>query len=306
MGSPTLQAGGSRTGGLSSLTVGARGSRYGGYLRFGDTSAESGLHAGFYYDGRDHDRHGHRYYGRGHYYHHYRPIRYYGCGYYRPYYGYTYASVYYADPYYYPFHTTNVYYVDGTADGDSIYYPVPDSSVGETQVQPAPDTTYQVLTDPGDLTLVGQGNAAFLAGRYDQARRLYASAMLADERDGYAKLLYALANFAIGDYAVSGMAIRRALLTTPELVDYPVDVRSLYEDPVPFNAQLEKLTRYVADHPEYPSALLLLGYIEYAAGAPERAAPILQQLSTADPDDSLAVLLRDAALRAARGAKPGE
>ncbi len=285
--------------------MGARGNRYGGYLRFGDTSAESGLHAGLYYDGRDRYYGGHRSYGRGHYYHHYRPVRYHGCGYYRPYYGYTYASVYYADPYYYPFYATDVYYVDGTAGGDSIYNPSPESSAGEAPAQPAPDTTYQVLTEPGDLTLVGQGNAAFVAGRYDQARRLYASAMLADERDGYAKLLYAIANFAIGDYAVSGMAIRRALLTTPALIDYPVDVRSLYEDPVPFHTQHEKLIRYVADHPQYPSALLLLGYIEYAAGAPKRAAAIMEQLSTANPDDSLAALLRDAALRAGRGEKPG-
>lgn len=264
------------------------------------------MHASFYYDGRDGHRDGHRRYGRGHYYYQYRPFRYYGCGYRRPYCGYTYTSVYYTAPYFYPFYATDVYYVDTTVGGDSIYSPSPGASVAEGEVQSTPETTYQVLTDPGDLTLIGQGNTAFLAGRYDQARRLYASAMLADERDGYAKLLYAMANFAIGDYAVSGMALRRALLTTPELIDYPVDVRSLYEAPAPFNAQLETLIRYVADHPQYPSALLLLGYIEYAAGAPERAVAIMEQLTAADPDDSVAALVRDAALRAGRAEKPGE
>ena len=130
--------------------------------------------------------------------------------------------------------------------------------------------------------------------------------MLADERDGYAKFLYALANFSLGDYDVAGMAIRRALLTTPELIEYPVDARGLYPDPLVLEAQIGQLNHFVVDHPADRSATLLLGYVLYATGQPGRAILTLGPLTATDPNDNLSALLRDAVLRVSRNRKEAE
>ena len=215
-------------------------------------------------------------------------------------------SAYYDIPYVYRFYDTDVYYIDQSAGQPDAYSPASPPPAGATQGTSALDSTYQALTEPGGTTLIGQGNEAFLAGRYDEARRAYVSAMLADERDGYAKFLYSLANFAAGDYDVAGMALRRALLTTPALIDYPVDVRSLYGVPTIFEKQLERLIRFVGDHADDRGASLLLAYLHYATGQPERALPVADRLSKSDANDSVAALLRDAVLRVGSGKKPRE
>ncbi len=288
------------------LTIGGIGNHYAGYIQLGNHSSDAGLHGALYYNGsrRHHNRH--HGYSLGHYYHHYRPIHYYGYNYYRPFYGYTYLSAYCSDPYVYSFYDANVYYVDQTVAQGDAYGPTPSPPAGATPSTSAQDKTYQALTEPGDTTLVGQGNTAFTAGRYDEARRFYVSAMLADERDGYAKFLYALANFAAGDYDVAGMALRRALVTTPALIAYPVDVRSLYRHPFLLETQLEDLIRFVDGHADDRGALLLLGYLHYASGRPERALPVVNRLSESDTDDSVAALLRDAIVRVGQGKKPGD
>ncbi|UCC29224.1 MAG: tetratricopeptide repeat protein [Phycisphaerales bacterium] len=260
------------------------------------------MRGALYYHDRDRGHHGRgrHYYGRGYYYHGYRPIHYYGCDYYRPWGGYTYSTFYYPEPYVYRFYDTDVYYVGQSDVSDDVYEVTAPSEV-EVGGEPLPPTgTYRALTAPEEVTLLGQGNAAFAAGRYDEARRLYVSAMLADERDGYAKFLYALVNFALGDYEVAAMAIRRALLTTADLIDYPVDVRSLYPEAALFETQLEGLTRFAGDHPNDRGALLLLGYLQYAGGHPKPALSVLDRLVKIDPDDDVVSLLRDAVSRVSR------
>jgi Flp pilus assembly protein TadD len=123
---------------------------------------------------------------------------------------------------------------------------------------------------------------------------------MADERDGYAKFLYALTNFALGDYEVAGVAIRRALLTTADLIDYPVDIRSLYPDKSRLSIQFDSLVAFVEDHPQDRDARLLLGYLQYAAGDPRLAMSILDPLATSGSEDEIVTLLLDAALRVSR------
>ena len=291
------------------LTIGGIGDHLAGYIQLGNRSSDHGLRGALYYNGSRHGYRGGHGYGRGHYYGHYRPISYYGYNYYEPLYGYTYLSAYYPDPFAYRFHNTEVYYVDRIVEQQAVPGAPAATGVGVTPAPIAPvaeGASYQALTEPGDDTLIGQGNAAFLAGRYDEARRAYVSAMLADERDGYAKFLYALANFAMRDYEVAGMALQRALLTTPALIEYPVDVRGLYEPPFLFEAQLKHLSGYVDGHADHRSALLLLGYLHYASGQAERALQIVTRLSESDTDDSVAAVLRDAIVRVGRGAQPRE
>jgi Flp pilus assembly protein TadD len=148
------------------------------------------------------------------------------------------------------------------------------------------------------LAAVGEGNSAFAAGRYGDARRAYIRAVLLDENDGTAKFLYGLATFAEGDFGVAATAVRRALATTPDLIDYPFNVVSLYGNGAGFNEQLTALARYIGANPEDREAILLLAYLRYASGEAAEAQVVFGALADADPTDSLVVFLRDASTRA--------
>lgn len=282
------------------LTIGAVGDHFAGYVRLGNGSSGHGLEGGILYRGNnDHYRGGyggHHYYPfHDDYYTDYHSIAYH-YPFYRPTYGYTYSSVYYADPYTYCFGYADPYLSDPAAYWEAPYGPPDVVAVGP----PAPVTQYQGLTAPGDDTLVGRGNAAYRAGRFDEARRLYVSAMLTDERDGHAKLLYAIANLAVGDYSVAGTALRRALLTTESLVEYPPDLRGLYPDVSVLARHESALKRYVFANPSDRASRVLLGYLLFSSGDPGGAAVVFENLAREDSDDDLAALLRDAARRMRR------
>jgi tetratricopeptide (TPR) repeat protein len=186
-------------------------------------------------------------------------------------------------------------------------YPAPADQTRDSTMAPDEGEAqkYENLAAPGENTLIGRGNAAFAAGQYDEARHFYISVVMADERDGYAKFLYALSNFAAGDYGVAGLSLRRALLTTPALVEYPPDARALYPDPAVLMSQLDGLSGTVAAGAMKPDvaqsdAVLLLGYLQFAIGEPQRASETLAGLVHSDPDDTAAAMVRDAALRASK------
>ena len=238
-------------------------------------------------------------YPAGHYYDDYYPIRYYdGYGQYRPYCGYTYTSVYYPQPYTHRYYETNVVYVDSGEDVADVYEGPPDPP--RVEYSHMPDGDFLPLTAQEDDSMVGSGNVAFAAGDYEAARQHYIQAMFADERDGHAKLLYAMASFAMRDYELAGTALRRALITTPRLLEYPVDVRGLYTHVDLYEVQLDALVHYVATHPDDGDAQLLLGYVHYATDAPERALRVLDRLTTADPTDDLAAVLAESIVRVTR------
>ena len=144
---------------------------------------------------------------------------------------------------------------------------------------------------------INDGNAAFLEGRYEDARRQYVRVVFADERDGFAKLLYGLASFALGDHELAAVAVRRALDLLPELIDDPIDLRGFYPDQVTLEAQISALLAILREHPDDPEGLFLLGYLYYAIGQPDEAVATLQQLVDFDPIDELAPRVRDAAKR---------
>jgi tetratricopeptide (TPR) repeat protein len=190
------------------------------------------------------------------------------------------------------------------------YTAPPTQTVPSPQIdpsQPLPETAdaYQTLNPvEQQRTIVSDANNAFAAGRYEEAKGLYVRAVMTDERDGYAKTLYAWANFALGDYEAAAAALRRALLTTPDLVDYPLDLRTLYPDRAILDRHSDALMRFLADHPQHREAQLLWGYLLYSIGQAEPAATVFSALAGADQDDTLLSLLRDAAVRNARGSSP--
>jgi tetratricopeptide (TPR) repeat protein len=264
------------------------------------------------YPGRYHYRPYRPHYNPSHYYYGYRPIYYPGCGWYSPWYGYgyTYTSVYLSEPYVvhvYDDDEPTVYYseqspaVESTTATYESSAVTPLSAPSTGEAYPAPDgETYQPLPATAPNSLVGDGNAAFTAGRYDDARRLYTRAVMADERDGYAKMLLGWASFAVGDYDGAAAAIRRALLTTDDLVNYPMDVRTFYSDAAVLNHQIGSLVQFTQSRPDDREAEFVLAYLYYSVGQAERSASVFNGLVDRDRNDTLAATVRDAVVRASR------
>ncbi len=239
--------------------------------------------------------------------------------------GYSYPSVYYAEPYvstvyseptYVPQYSDTEYVTPPDEPATAMYGSPPVDQAGSvqptvpntqlptisnTQPQEGVDNYQSLAGDESHRAVVTKGNEAFAAGRYDDARGLYARAVMSDERDGYAKVLYAWANFALGNYEVAAAALRRGLLTTPDLVDYPLDLRTLYPDLEILDRQRDDLKRFIAGNPGHREAQFVWGYLLYSTGEAGPAESVFNSLESADKNDTLMSLLGDAAARNARG-----
>lgn len=193
-----------------------------------------------------------------------------------------YQDVYPPDP-----QGSDVYYSDPTVQGGAGYGSVTLAQPGTAAAPTDAGVTGNVagvadptLTEP---TLVDLGNVAFNAGDYEEAMRFYITALLTDDQDAVARLFYGLSQFAVGDYSMASMAMRRALAVDPTLIEQPIDLRSLYPDLETFVKQLSSLESYVAKHPDNVHALFLMGYVYFAAAEPEKAIETLKQLTTIEP-----------------------
>ena len=260
---------------------------------------------------------------------------YYGAAYYNPTYGYygldyyypsmyrsytpVYGSAWYAqdfdddqDVYY-----TNNVYLGGETEGANAgeqgsiaFVSTPQASTtapiigsaagpGVGAASPAPvgaATVEDASAAQGEPTLVDLGNAAFNEGDYNEAVRYYVGAVLADDNDGIARLFYGLAQFALGDYDLAAMGMRRALVVMPDLIDRPIDLRSLYPDLETFESHVNKVVRFVNENPSGTNALFVLGYVYYASAQPEPAVSTLRKLTDLDPKDKQGAQVRNAAI----------
>ena len=130
-------------------------------------------------------------------------------------------------------------------------------------------------------------------------------------RRSNAELLYGVACFATGDYDVAAVTVRQALTDGPQLMDHPIDLRSLYGDDTTLEFHLDSLARFLSDSTRTGSPLsgndraFLLGYLYVAAGQAERGLTVLDRLLESDPTDTLASLLRDATFQALRAEAVG-
>lgn len=268
---------------------------------------------------------GHHGYSHDDYYHGYRPICYphYPYHSYYPWFGFSYISAYQYEPVY-PYYYDDGYY--GAYVEPPPYYAEPPPGYpdgyyvpeGGADVYDAPPTGYKSVPAPvppvgidgglagppgpygdgsptavvpTDSTLVDEGTKAFRAGQYEESRSLFIRAILADERDGFAKLMYGLSSFALGDYAVAAVSMRRALLTSDLLVEKPIDVRMLYDDTTVFDAQLNRLTTAVFDKPDDRDAKFVKAYVMFSIGLPGVATELFQELAESDKADALSARL---------------
>ncbi|UCG17109.1 MAG: tetratricopeptide repeat protein [Phycisphaerales bacterium] len=160
-------------------------------------------------------------------------------------------------------------------------------------VRPLPD-----LPPDEPPTLLEEGEAAFAAGQYDEARRLFQRAVMSLPDDAYAQLDYGLAHFALGSYTVAADAFRRALAREPDLLDRLPDVSTAYGVAGDFEKHLAALEAHVERHATDTDARLLHGLVCFSIGDAGTAISQLSRVLHQDPRDTVAYLLRDAALRA--------
>ena len=165
----------------------------------------------------------------------------------------------------------------------------------------APASHVPPLTDlppNAPATFLEQGEEAFAMGRYDEARRLIRRAVIGLPDDPYAQLDYALVHFALGDYQISAQAFRRALVEEPDLLDRMPNVATAYGVPGDFDRHLSALQAQVFREPTDTHARFLYGVVLVSSGDPASAVSHLSRVLHQDPRDTVAYLLRDAALRA--------
>ncbi|MFQ5461401.1 MAG: tetratricopeptide repeat protein [Phycisphaerae bacterium] len=148
---------------------------------------------------------------------------------------------------------------------------------------------------PNEPTLVDLGNAAFNVGAYRDAIRYYTAAVLADDNDGFARLFYGLAQFAIGDYDLAVVAIRRALALEPSLITEPIDLRSIYSDAKTFERHRDRLLQHVSRSPDEYESMFLAGYVYFATAEPGNALAMFRSVLELKSDDALTIKLRDTA-----------
>lgn len=150
-------------------------------------------------------------------------------------------------------------------------------------------------TDP--YGMLDAGHRLFADGKYDDARRQYFNAVTVNEADGFAALFFGISNYAMGHYQLAATSIRKALEVSPELIDNPIDIRSIYPDRETFERHRVALRKHLAKNGGSPDDRLLDAYLDFASGEPDAALEGFKRLAAAVPADALAVRLRDAATR---------
>lgn len=139
------------------------------------------------------------------------------------------------------------------------------------------------------VTIV-MGHQAFFRGDYENAGRYYFEAMMADGNDPYAKLFYAMAGFARGEYGVAMTALHGVFNSAPSLIASPVDWRQFYPDRDTLEGQLAALRAHVDKSTNETDARALLAYVCFATGEPEEALSVLGKAEPTKDGDFVGLL----------------
>jgi tetratricopeptide (TPR) repeat protein len=242
---------------------------------------------------------------------------------YSPYYGYgyRYGRSYY-EPYYYPrtyvhsyvshppvYTAPREYVVEQVAQAPSTVYvdPAPVAAVNPPSIEPSAPVAVDAQPEPEISPLMEEGHAALRQSRYHDAQRFFLQAALEDKEDGFASLLYGVASFALGDYEISHIAIRRALESTPELLNDPIDLRVLFAGESELRDHLNRLAdRATHISPPNVDHQFLLAYLYFSSGDPTAAAAVMENVLSEQPDRPFAAQIRDAArnVQNVEGAEP--
>ncbi len=146
------------------------------------------------------------------------------------------------------------------------------------------------------LVPLQQGDQAFRAGQYGEARRHYIRAQIEYTYFGEALLAYAITHFAEQEFGLAALTMRRALAHSPDLIHNPIDLVRFYGDGAKLDAHHELLQNYLVQNPAYTDGWLLLAYVRFAQGDPSGALSALDRVLAIGPAETVGQLLRDAVI----------
>lgn len=182
-----------------------------------------------------------------------------------------------------------------------------ETAEGESALSETAEGETPVVQDDEPAVLV-MGHEAFFRKQYDDASRYYFEAMMADSDDPLARLFYAMARFARGDFAESGVALRGVFRDAPDLITTPIDWRQFYADRESLAANITALQTHLEAEPARADARLLLAYVHFATGEPESAQRVLSQVELPQGDEMARALhgAVDGIVRRIQQAAPAE
>jgi tetratricopeptide (TPR) repeat protein len=204
-----------------------------------------------------------------------------------PNYGYGYGGFgSYGRPGYYGYQTA-FDYAPGGYYADSGYVT---SGQANQQVEPPSE---EKLADA--LDYAGQGEAAFHAGRYEDAIKLWRHALVDDPSNGAVVLLLAQAQFQQGQWEEAAGAVQQAARMIPQehwgtIVE---NYKQLYGNHADYTSQLKKLEEARDSSPDSPAIRFLLGYQFGFLGYPDHAVRELDKVLELAPKDEVASQMRD-------------
>lgn len=137
------------------------------------------------------------------------------------------------------------------------------------------------------VPLLDRGDKCFARGEFDVAVGLYRLAARKAPQDPLAALALGHGLFAMGAYADAAAELRRGVRLYPAILEVPMSRRDFYGDPEAFDAQLDRLERFVEANPKDAAARFLLAYHCYFGPQRAKAAPQFRALGPADPEAQL-------------------
>ncbi len=134
--------------------------------------------------------------------------------------------------------------------------------------------------------MMADGTRFFQQGSYAQAADRFMRVASADPQNVDARLAYAVARFATGDYQMSAAAVRQGVQMFPEVVNSVFDVRGMYGNPADFDQQWQHLAQRLQDQPDDSDALLVLGFVYHFVGDREHAAEVFSVVNERSQGDT--------------------
>lgn len=133
--------------------------------------------------------------------------------------------------------------------------------------------------------LMTAGVEHFARGAYQQAMEQFRTVMARYEDNVDALIAYAVSRFALGDYAQSANAIRKAIRLAPDIVNVPFDLRDRYAVEADFDQQLATLEDFVRNNPDDVDGWLVLGFTRHYTARRDDAQVVFDILKRRSPTD---------------------
>jgi Flp pilus assembly protein TadD len=162
--------------------------------------------------------------------------------------------------------------------------PGPGAPIGPPMLPVAPRPADGPIAEAGRL--IDLGLEAFAEGAYGRAAERFGRAAEVDPEGARPQFLLAQARFALGKYRLAVEAVTEGLRLQPDWAAARFDPRGPYKDNrADFDAHLRQLRDALADSPDEPDLLFLLGYELWFGGDKDEAKRLLRRAKdrAADP-----------------------